>query len=438
MMQRVFRLVGSLAMLAGTVAPALAQDLAPARVDRPYRGLFKSGVQNPSQLLTVDGSLGGGYDRTRVREISDAAMRPLSGQYALGSAALAYSLNLPRLTFGASAATATRLYANNRGNYFTSRSAGVAVSAQATRSLQLSAAENYSYAPYNLQSLSPTLFDSPLGQLSLIDDDTGLATRRYARVSTTAGAVQTFRLTARSSLNLDYAYGRTHVPSRSSDFETHRAGGTFRQSVTQNLGYHIGYHYRRTEYPSTVTARRLQTHDADIGMDFNKALSLTRRTTLSMTTGSSAYVTEGRQTYRLTGNARLNREIGRTWNASLAYNRNIGFVDTFDNPVLYDSVTAGIGGLIMRRLQFSASTGVSNGTVGLTGSNNGYRTFSDSVSLTTSLTRNIAIGTSYFYYRSRFDSGAVVPDVLARQFSRQGVRAYLTVWAPLFYRTRRP
>ena len=439
MMARLLRFGGSLAVVVATATPALAQDVAPARAERPYRGLFQSGMENTSQALTLNLSLGGGDDRSRLLGATTADTRSLlSGPYGYGSAGLSYSFNLPRVTFGASAAASTRLYANDSNTYFSSRSAGVGVSVQATRSLVLNAAQNYSFAPYNLRSLSPTLFDSPVGQLSLIEDDAGVATRRYTRLSTSAGASQAFQLTRRSSLILDYDYTRAHITSRSSDFETNRAGGTFRQSVTQTLGYHIGYNYRRTEYPSTGDRRQLDMHEADIGLDFNKALSLTRRTTLSMSTGSSAYEVDNRQRYRVTGNARLNREIGRTWTATLAYDRNVGFVDTFDDPVLFDSVTAGIGGLFMRRLQFSASTGVSNGTIGLTGSNNGYRTYSDNVSLTTSLTRNIAIGTSYFYYRSRFESGAVVPEVLARQFDRQGVRAYLTIWAPLFSRTRRP
>jgi hypothetical protein len=439
MMGRLFQLAGSAAVLAAMVTPAVAQDMAPARAERPYRGLFQSGLQNASQSLTLNASLGGGEDRSRLLGTAAAgAPSLLSGPYGYGSAALSYSISLPRVAFGASGATSTRLYSNDGNTYFISRSAGLGVTVQATRSLVLNAGQAYSFAPYNLRSLSPTLFDSPVGQLPLVEDDAGLAARRYTRLSTSAGATQTLQLTRRSSVILDYDYARTHVESRASDFETHRAGGIFRQAVTQNLGYHVGYHYRRADYPSTVDSRRLDTHEADIGIDFNKALSLTRRTTVSMSTGSSAYQVDNRQRYRVNGTARLNREIGRTWSASLAYNRNIGFVDTFDDPVLFDSVTAGIGGLFMRRLQFSASTGVSNGTIGLTGRNNGYRTYSDNVSLTTSLTRNIAIGTSYFYYRSRFESGAVVPEVLARQFDRQGVRAYLTIWAPLFYRTRRP
>jgi hypothetical protein len=60
------------------------------------------------------------------------------------------------------------------------------------------------------------------------------------------------------------------------------------------------------------------------------------------------------------------------------------------------------------------------------------------MSLTTSLKRTISVGASYFYLFYRFDAGAAVPDVVSREGERQGVRGYVTLWAPLFHRARRP
>lgn len=438
-MMRCFSFVAPAVVLFASAISAAAQDVALPRAERPYRGLFASGVDDARQLLTLNASLGGGYDDSVLNASNAGAdvRLALRGPFASGSAGAAYTLSLERVSFGASASTATRYYPDARDNFLATRSASAAISVQALRYTRISAAQSYTVAPYNVFSLFPTLFDAPLGQSQVIEDDFGIAAERYTRVATTAGIVQTVPLGRRTFLDFDYNYGRSHVSSRSFDYETHAAGGYFRREVTRSLGFRLGYHYRDARYPSAVARGRLQTHDADVGVDFNRALSLTRRTTLTMRTGTSALVTENRTIYRLIGDARLNREISRTWNASLAYNRNVGFVDTFDVPMLYDSVSAGVAGLITRRLQFASSLRASTGHVGF-GADSAFRTYAGAVNLATALTRNIGIGASYFYYRYWFDSLAALPAAVSREMERQGVRAYVTVWAPVFYRARRP
>src|SRR5687767_4116351 len=51
-------------VLACGAAPVLAQG----RAERPYRGLFAGGIQDPQQTLTATGSLGGGFDNNVVAD----------------------------------------------------------------------------------------------------------------------------------------------------------------------------------------------------------------------------------------------------------------------------------------------------------------------------------------------------------------------------------
>jgi hypothetical protein len=242
----------------------------------------------------------------------------------------------------------------------------------------------------------------------------------------------------RSSFEVDYSYARSRTSSRASALETQRAGGTFRHGVTRNLSVHLAYHYRRTDYPGRDGRALFDTHDANAGVDFNRPLSLTRRTLLTFTTGSSAFSVQSRTQYRAFGNARLTHEIGRTWGLGVTYSRNIGFVDTFDQPIMYDSVSVGVSGLLTRRLQLSTGARGSNGRVGLASVDNRYRTYMGSTTLTTTLTRTIGVSAEYFYLRYRFDGGAALPLAVGRDGERQGVRGYLTLWAPVFSRARRP
>ena len=64
--------------------------------------------------------------------------------------------------------------------------------------------------------------------------------------------------------------------------------------------------------------------------------------------------------------------------------------------------------------------------------------YSAVVGLNIAISRHLSAGTSYLYHRYQFDNETLLPNGAGRQMDRQGVRAYLTVWAPLFYRARTP
>jgi len=165
---------------------------------------------------------------------------------------------------------------------------------------------------------------------------------------------------------------------------------------------------------------------------------LTRRTTLTFSTGTMAIVNEGTSHYYLIGSARLNHEIKRTWGAGLTYNRDVRFIDTFRAPVLSDALSAGLGGLISRRLQCSSSVGMQRGGVGLGEGDNNFISYFGAASLTAGLTRYLAAGIDYTYYRYTFEGGVALPPGYPSQRDRQSVRGYVRLWGPLMSRARRP
>ncbi len=179
-------------------------------------------------------------------------------------------------------------------------------------------------------------------------------------------------------------------------------------------------------------------HNLDFGLYFSKALSLTRKTTMSFGTGTSA-VTDGHQThYGLIGNVRIERELARTWHASAIYSRDVEFEQAFRQPVATDEVHGLVSGLISRRLRFDAGTGISFGKVGFAAANNRYRSMFASSGLGMAINRNWSGGMRYSYQRYRFDRGVNVPRDLLFQTDRHGVNVYLSTWLPLFSRSRRP
>ena len=140
--------------------------------------------------------------------------------------------------------------------------------------------------------------------------------------------------------------------------------------IARGLNARAGYGYRQGRYGEGPDPRLVRNHTIDAGVDFSRSLSFSRRTTFSFSTGSTA-IRDGSQThFSLTGQAQLNRELGRSWRATVGYSRDVRFIEQFQEVLLSDGVNASVGGLINRRQSFYASAGVSIGNVGFTAGQN--------------------------------------------------------------------
>jgi hypothetical protein len=246
-------------------------------------------------------------------------------------------------------------------------------------------------------------------------------------------------LTRRGTLSAGYNRQLNDFSSDATigDLSSTTAWGRFSYSIGRGLAARIGYGYQEARYPGVEDGDyRGATFDA--GVDFNRALSFSRRTTLTFATGTSANRYQDVTYYRILGNARLSREFGRTWNAALAYDRTVEMQPAYSRPVLGDAATLGVSGFINRRLQFNSTAGAFFGNVGFTGSGNAFDTYTGSAGITLAFTRSIGVNASYTYYSYQFEEGAVPTWFVGMplQTNRHSVQANLVVWAPFFYRAR--
>jgi hypothetical protein len=418
------------------VAQAAAQT---PRSERPYRGLFGGRVDNPEHLLTLKSSAGGGYDTNVLLDSggfgSGTAPDPRVGKsssYGDLEAGLTYAFNTTRVGIGASAYTSARYYTDVRDEFAVAHSGSVAATLQLTKSTRVAGNFGVSYQPFLSLFAIPGLFDPALGQTASPNFDFGVASQDNA--SYTSGAEVTQDLSKRASLTVSYADQRTNygesdnAPVRvgPGDVSNETAAVRFSYQIGRGLGAH--YAGQRDDVRSSLV---------DAGIDFNRALSLSRRTTLTFATGSSFSQYQNQTYYRFLGNARLQREIGRTWSAALAYNRTLDHLAAYSRPVLGDAVTIGVGGLFNRRLQFDSSVGAFFGNVGFSGAQNAFKTYTAASALTVGLSRNIGIRMNYSYFRYFFEPDAL-PDVdLPTQEDRHSVQASIVLSAPLFYRARK-
>jgi hypothetical protein len=407
--------------------------------------VFGSGVEDASQLLTANASLGGGFDDNIFAGSGIGTGRPnvaldRSGRYGFGSAGLAYALTTDRVGVTANARATSRYYPAANDSVLTTYGAGVGAGVQLVSRprTQVSLNQALTYQPYNLLQVFPVEGGPLLENAGPADDDFTFG-RSYT-LSYRGGVALSQNVGRRASVNADYAYQRSRFSLRDRDFESHQAGLSYVHGLAEGLSLRLGYRFREGRYPSDGDVRRVRAHTADIGVDYNRTLAFSRRTTLAFSTGTSAFVRNERTTYRLVGRATLTHELGRTWTSSIGYNRNIAFVDTyvdtFDEPFVYDALSAGVEGLITQRLQFSAGARASLGRRGdIAGSD--YDTYSASAGLNWAINRYMSAGATYFYYQYDLGTNPLPPNLLPR-LERQGVRAQVTFWAPLFHRAGRP
>ena len=437
---RIASIVVCLAGLLGLPGGALAQT---PRPERPYRGLFGGGEggSGSEQSLSANASFGGGWDDNILLDLPGASAGSIdprlarSGTVGSFDGSLVYSVNKDRGSFGASLGSSTRYYPNQSITFVTSHGASVGGATRLGQRTSINGSSSVGYQPYTFTSLFPLLFNPVAGALPEPTLDLVTSDDAYLSVSTNVGL--NHELTRRTTFSAGFVHQQSDTAYSGNKFSTQGGNAGLRFGMTRSLGLRLGYGYREGRY--TGRPDPIRSHYLDAGIDFNKALSFSRRTTLSFATGTAAVSDGSATTYTALGNARLLHELGRTWSASVSYDRSVQFLDAFLLPVFYDSVNAGVGGLVNRRVELQTNFRAAIGTVGVGDARSGsdFDTYQASAGMNVSLNRFMQFGINYSFFRYSFDDGALLPPGVVQSMDRRSVRAQLNLWAPIVNRARR-
>ena len=433
-------LMAPAAVRGGQAAPP--DQPAPEQVRRPFRGLF-GGPPDPASKhsLTASGSLFGAYDddvfagRLGSAETLHSGLRQ-DGVYGGMTAGLAYSLNSNRASAGLTADVGVNKY-KNRDPLPTYR-VGANVGAQVARYTRFSLSSAAIYSPeFRLGGFTSPVtltgsqdpFVTVLGDFDIY----GLAALR-----TTVAGTLTQSIGRRGSLDASYSLNNVDYIDNAYNYRSQFGGLRYTQRVTRNLSAHLGYGYTTADYTHRAAVLPPHIHHLDAGVDYGRALSISRRTHVSFSTGSAILSGTGETfagntsgfSFHLTGTADLTHEMGRTWKAQLAYRRGVDVHEGFAQPFLSDGVNAGLSGLLSRRLSFFSGADYVSGDVGL---RNGahYTSFSTSAVLEYALSRRLALFGRYVYYKYEFDRQAALDPRLPGALDRQGVRVGLSIFIPV-------
>ena len=422
-----------LVLAAATARDARAQDASP----RPVRGPSRAeprGDRHQSLDLTIGLTAAG--DNNLVAERAKTSLDPHFQKSAIHSGLrsdLVYASRGSRLSFDLKGGTSLRYYPELHDRTTVLHHAGLGVSSALWPGAKLNVGQTMSYSPYyTLNFFSPTDGLSTSGEFPLASADYAVFTRKVFSYQTSADLTQA--LTRRSSLAITYGLRTTNFVERDDpDLKAERMGATLVHQLGNGASFHAGYGISIGHLAGQVTRR---SHDLDVGVDYARGLSLTRRMKLGFGSGSSIVPVEHATHYRARGNATLTYEIGRTWGAQLTYTRGLEFIEYDSDPSFFDAVNVNVAGNLGRRLELSLSAAYSTGQVGITERGRGFERYTGSSQLRVAMTRYAAAQFQYFYYGYHFAPGLDLPTDYPRGLGRHGVRAGLTYRAPL-YRSRR-
>jgi len=373
-------------------------------------------------------------DNVLAEQGGGVASRPRAGASADGmysglGVAMMFQRPAGETDFRAWANSAFRYYPDLEGMTATTHYAGASMSRSLGRRFSLQISPFAGFSPHYSMRLFPRsdrdlsepddqIIEPPNVDEAVVDGDTF----RYGGHGSVNLALSTV-----TALTASYGYAHTDVGDRAPDMEVHSAGVNFSHRFTRASTFRMGY----TRQVGTRQLDDSPIQSINIGVDYRKPLSRSRRTSLRFSSGSAVAEDAGARRLQILGSASLVHQMGRTWTAQTEYRRSFRYIEGFYRPVLSDSVTASVNGLASRRLEFLASTSYFVGSADPSGEARPFDSYSARARLRTAVSRTLAAYIEYLFYHYQFADGIARPPDLPQSFDRHGVRIGLSLYVPV-------
>jgi len=242
-----------------------------------------------------------------------------------------------------------------------------------------------------------------------------------------------------SSLSASFQRRETRFSHRpDADLSMYGMRGLWSRQLNRDFRLKLGYG-REQIHQSALSDADFVHEFIDAGVDFEKPLSLSRRTTLGFTTQTSMIRRPGTgRQYRLDGRVMLNSWLSRTWLASINAARATEFMPGFIEPLFSDNVGFSLMGLFSRRLELIASATGGKGVFGTDASafdNPRFTMANSTVQLNVAVTRHFGLYGQHAFYYFQIPAGSS-PVAPLDQLSRHTIVVGITAWIPVFNQER--
>ena len=398
----------------------------------PFAGLFgRTPERTGRELTTLVFRSATGVEATQTLgdRISDDALP--DGLSAGGQAGLSLDHLRDRWQLLAYGRGNLQQFLGERAFYAVSYDAGGQTSVKATNRLSFDFSGRASRSPF-FQMLPPASADFT----QVILPGAPFAARRIDNDAMEAVAGVTSQYSKRSSLSGWYSWRETRFRNeRSSDFSARGARVQWRRRMNRDLTARVGY--GREEIQQRGADADGFTHELiDIGVDYLRALSVARRTSLAVLTETSVLRESGRRRYRLNGGVDLQHSFRRTWRAAVGVHRATEFLPGFAQPLFSDVGRASIAGLLNNRMSFHANVSGGQSQIGFD-TPSSFLTYSGDARLTVAATRRFGVFAQYVYYHYQLPADAQ-GAILLPNLSRQSVSIGVQTWFPIVNREKVP
>jgi len=431
---RFVAVAGAAAFCVAAASPVDAQVIR----TRPFPGIFGSG--DPAKSVTqVDflSFLGGGTESNTI-SVGDGDLGSANQDSSFGNLVFRGRVAHQgrRTNFGANGGATTSYYSGAGSFSPLSLSGGANYSGAFGRRGTFALQQSLYYSPYYVLGVTPAPVEGapvpPDPAESNVDPrldqrTARLSTRGYNTFASAGRQVgQKGALFASYSLNYtDFASGVYDLLSNAV-----RGGYSLRMgrytSLTAAYGLSL-YEYRNSPF------ERLASHNALVGVGYDRPLSSWRHTTVGFNVSSAVVRDRNITRFAVNGNAHLYRRFGRTWFTGLIYSRGQQVLEGFAEPffTFYDSLSATISGRLGRDIGLSGSVSYSHNRYSLDALSNVFDTFSGSTRLQVPVMWALAVYAEGYYSQHDFRSRLGLVQGVPTSHDRIGARAGLTVSVPV-------
>lgn len=410
------------------------------------RGLFGSGPRADAKTtLDVRASIVEGYDSDVPRSLAstiDPSTLQSGGFSTLLDTSASYGWRKDKTELAANATSVLRHYAELGNTKSVGHSAGVGFTTETLGGTTLFANQSAAFTPAYLYGLFPGIGALEPGDAGLTAPDYGVSDLESYLYTTTMSL--THGLGRRSSVSAtgEYFYtDRLGETDTWSDISSYGLRGRFSRNTTRNTAMSTELRYRSGEYGyrsgGTTTEFGL-----DIGFDYSRPISASRRATLSVRIGVSGADYPGsalgligfQRQYRTVGEATFNYPLNQTWTATANIRRGLEYASDLPTPVVANGVSASVTGLLTRRVDLSFLAAYASGESILNRDSLFFDTYTGDMRVRVAVSRTLAVFGEYLYYYYDFQNAGLLLGHIPPGLERNGVRAGLTLWMPALRR----
>lgn len=408
-------------------------------------GLFGRDIRtNARTLLDLSASVTEGYDSDvprQFRSTIDPTNVQGGGMTTLFNAGAYYAWRRNKTQVGANASSFLRHYAELGQLRSVGHSAGLGMTTQTLGTTMLSLNQSAAYSPTYLYSLFPGNADVRPGDPGTTAPDYLVSnSNSYVYTSTLALA---HRVGRRGTVTATGAYEYTDRLKETptwKDISSYNLRGQFSRNATRNTAFSVTGSYRSGEFGYGGNGLTTEV-GVDVGADFAKALSASRRATLGVRIGVTSADYPGNdlgigfvRQYRGAGQATLTYPFTHTWGVIAYAKRGMEYIAALPTPVFADAVSVSVNGLVTRRMDVTASAAYSSGESLLKRDGLIYDTYTGDLRFRYAVSRTWAIYGEYLYYYYDFRGSIQLLAGMPSGLERSGARAGVMLWMPALRR----